>query len=273
VKNTQTITRAMKLVSAAKVRKAQDAMTAGRPYTENLGNVAANIAKRANPDDHPMLQTREEKNALYMIVCSDRGLCGAFNSNLFRYVVAHIAEREGETIVLGVIGKKGRDFFRYRKFEILETYLDMYKGLTIESVRPPAEFLIDYYLKEPSTVVYLAFNRFKSIINQKPEIVQLLPVVPAPVEENEVLSEHLYEPTVEEVLDGILREQVTAKIFQATLDSQAGEHASRMTAMDSASSNAGEMITSLTLTYNRQRQQKITRELIEVISGADALKE
>jgi F-type H+-transporting ATPase subunit gamma len=263
----------MKLVSAAKVRRAQEAMTSGRPYAESLEQVAANLAKRANPDDHPMLKPREEKVALYLIVCSDRGLCGAFNSNLFRQVTSHIADREGEQIVLGVIGKKGRDYFRYRKFEILKTYLNLYKGLTIESVRPAAEFAIDYFLKETSTVVYLAFNRFRSIINQKPEIVRLLPAVPAPREEREAVSEHLYEPTTEEVLDGVLREYVTAQLYRAMLESQAGEHAARMTAMDSATKNAGEMIAGLTLTFNRQRQQKITKELIEVVSGADALKE
>jgi F-type H+-transporting ATPase subunit gamma len=279
-KSTRQITKAMKMVSAAKLRRAQAAVVAARPFSNKLRQVIASLARREDHDAHPLLAQRDKGKALVVLVTSDRGLCGGFNSNMSKTVERYIrANPDGfEQLDLLLIGRKGNDYLKRRPgmtiFKVYENLL----GTGQVSYAPASligQELVELFAREQYDAVFLAFNAFRSAISQEPQIVPLLPIAPDAVEPaagDEYLADYIYEPSVTEVLSQLLPKYVEVQIFRAFLESVASEHGARMSAMDSASKNASEMIGKLTLQYNRARQAAITKELMEIISGAESVK-
>lgn len=274
VKNTQQITNAMKMVSAAKLQRAQDRVTAARPFAERTQLVVEHLQARVRPTAHVLLTPRPEGKTLLLSVTSDRGLCGAFNGNVQRATAEKIRELGGDEVDVITIGKKARDFLRYRQVELHDAYIELFlRQVAYEQAQEMAAKLLAAYETEAYRHVLVVYNRFRSAMTQQVTILQLLPMstVTDVEAEPEEPFDYLYEPSPEYVLDRLLRKQIEVQLFQVFLESFAGEHAARMTAMDSATQNATEMIANLTLTYNRARQAAITREIIEIVSGADAL--
>jgi F-type H+-transporting ATPase subunit gamma len=275
VKSTQQITKAMKMVSAAKLKRAQDAIQAARPYARKMREVVEALAVRAGEEAHPLLLSREAKRLALLVVTSDRGLCGGFNSNLLRSSYRYIAERGGgyEGIDLFVVGRKARDFFRRRRIEIRKEYLNVLGTLSHAHARSLAEDLVGGFLAGDYDEVVIAFNEFRSAISQVVRFEKLFPIA---VEDKKAEAsgevDYLYEPSRKEILEALLPRYVETQIFRVLLESVAGEHGARMTAMDSATNNSVEMISRLTLQMNRARQAAITKELMEIIGGAEALK-
>jgi F-type H+-transporting ATPase subunit gamma len=273
VKNTRKITRAMKLVASAKLKKAKDAATAAQPYQQTLQRVLERVVSSVADIEHPLLTIPDNENdVLVVYIGSDRGLCGGFNSQLLKSTTAEIKrlQSEGKTVRMIVYGRKGLAHFSGLDVELVDTHVNnvptMYEGLTAEL----AADLVVRLNEDQFSVAYLAYNRFASTMTQKPVLDQLLPMS-VDVGEEAGPSDYLYEPSGQEILDDLLPMAMRTRVFQAFLDTEAGEQASRMTAMDNATRNAGEMIDKLTLQYNRARQAAITKELIEIISGAEAL--
>jgi F-type H+-transporting ATPase subunit gamma len=275
VKNTQQITNAMKMVSAAKLQRAQDRVMAARPYSEHLHQLIAQVDTRVQPRAHPLLTPREEGKTLLVVVTSDRGLCGGFNANVQRAAAELVRQRGGNAAVdVIAIGKKGRDFLTYRRIDLRTAYTDLFvRQVAYEQARQLAVQILQAYEQEGYREVLVIYNRFRSAMQQQVTTFRLLPLSAHPSAEAEPTEafDYLYEPSPVDVLDSLLRREVEVQLFQIFLESFAGEHGARMTAMDSATENASEMIASLTLTFNRARQAAITKEIIEVVSGADAL--
>jgi F-type H+-transporting ATPase subunit gamma len=276
VKNTQQITNAMKMVSAAKLQRAQERVQATRPYAERMGFVVEHLQARIRPTAHPLLTPRAEGKTLLLLVTSDRGLCGGFNNNVQRLALEQLRQLSaaGEVDII-TVGKKGRDFLTYRQFPLHETYIELFlRQVTYEQAQDVAAKLLRAYLEEAYRQVLVLYNRFRSAMSQQPTVLRLLPM--STLEDVEADPEepfdYLYEPSAPQVLDSLLRKQVEIQLFQIFQESYAGEHGARMTAMDAATTNAAEMIGRLTLTFNRARQAAITKEIIEVVSGADALR-
>ena len=275
VKNTRQITKAMKMVSAAKLRRAQDAVVAARPYARKLQQVLGSLALREEAQAHPLLMERGKGRALVVLLTSDRGLCGGYNGNVSKAAERFIrANEQGfANYDLMIIGKKGRDFLRSRAgMNIVKVYENVTGKITYATAQLIGEEIVSQYTAETYDAVFLIFNAFQSAMTQIVTIDQLLPVVPMTVEEGTQVSEYLYEPGRGEVLTAILPKNVEVQIFRGLLESSASEHGARMSAMDSASKNASEMIGKLTLIYNRARQAAITKELMEIISGAESIK-
>ncbi|MBT5472544.1 MAG: ATP synthase F1 subunit gamma [Nitrospina sp.] len=272
VKNTQQITKAMKLVSASKLRKAQEAMLRARPYALKTKDVMNSLAARCDKDQHPLLNTREVKKVLILLITSDKGLCGGFNSYLIRKTNQLIKENEGNEISFLFAGKKGNTFFQKKGFPVVGDYLGWTKSYTFDMSAEIAKKLTDVFLDEKADKVYIVYNEFKSVIQQTVIAQQLLPVVPGEVKENGQEVDYIYEPGQEGVLEQLLKMYVETLIHQSFLESIASEHGARMAAMDNASRNAKEMIGQLTLFYNKARQAYITTELTEIVSGAESLK-
>lgn len=278
-KSTRQITKAMKMVSAAKLRRAQEAVVAARPFSNKLQQVIGSLARREDQDAHPLLAQRGRGKALIVLVTSDRGLCGGFNGNMSKAVERYVrANPDGfEQLDLLLIGRKGNDYLKRRPGVNIVKVYENFLGTGQVGYAPASligKELVELFENEQYDAVFLAFNAFRSAISQEPMIKQLLPVVPA-VEESdsaEYLADYLYEPNVTEVLSALLPKYVEVQIFRAFLESVASEHGARMSAMDSASKNATEMIGKLTLQYNRARQAAITKELMEIISGAESIK-
>jgi F-type H+-transporting ATPase subunit gamma len=276
VKSTQQITKAMKMVSAAKLKRAQEAIVAARPYARKMREVVQAVAARAGQGAHPLLTPRETKKIALLVVTSDRGLCGGFNSNLLRAANRFLRENEGkaEEIVLFVVGRKARDFFRRRQVPIRKEYMNVLGTLSYEHAKRIANDLVEGFLAEEFDEVVVAFNEFRSAISQVVRMDNLFPVVFEQAGEDAAAGgiDYLYEPSQQEILAELLPKYVEAQIFRMLLESVAGEHGARMTAMDSATNNAVDMISRLTLQMNRARQAAITKELMEIIGGAEALK-
>lgn len=275
VKSTQQITRAMKMVSAAKLRRAQDGINAARPYARKMRDVVTAVAGRAGSDAHPLLTAREGKKLALLVVTSDRGLCGSFNSGLTRAVYRFLNEHRGayEEITLFVIGRKGRDFFRRREIPIRKEYLGVLGAVSRQHAETIAGDLVGGFLDGEFDEVQIAFNEFRSAISQ---IVRFEKMFPIALESSGKTGgdevDYLYEPSREEILAALLPKYVQTTILRVLLESVAGEHGARMTAMDSATNNSVDMIARLTLQMNRARQATITTELTEIVSGAEALK-
>ncbi|MEZ4362051.1 MAG: ATP synthase F1 subunit gamma [Kofleriaceae bacterium] len=279
VKNSRKITRAMKLVAASKLRRAQEAITAARPYTKALAQVVSELAGVAGTDSHPLFEEREAKNVAMVVFTSDRGLAGAFNANVIKAVERFAASdlTSAESVSLRIIGKKANQYFSRRKSTIT-SYDEAPTGATALAVaRTTATRIIDDFLTGKVDRVYVVYNEFKSAISQTTTVQQILPVVPptraeqdATVAEQQV--DFIYEPTKDELLKRLVPLYVQIGLYRAALESIAGEFGARMSAMESATKNAGEMISRLTLQYNRARQAAITKELLEIIGGAEALK-
>ena len=275
VKSTQQITRAMKMVSAAKLRRAQDGINAARPYARKMREVVTAVAGRAGSDAHPLLSARKEKKLALLVVTSDRGLCGSFNSGLTRAVYRFLNEHRGEyeEITMFVIGRKGRDFFRRREIPIRKEYLGVLGAVSRQHADTIAGDLVGGFLDGEFDEVQIAFNEFRSAISQ---IVRFEKMFPIELESSGKTAgdevDYLYEPSREEILATLLPKYVQTMILRVLLESVAGEHGARMTAMDSATNNSVDMIARLTLQMNRARQATITTELTEIVSGAEALK-
>lgn len=273
VKNTQQITKAMKLVSASKLRKAQEKILSVRPYAIKLMDVLHRLAARANEDLHPLLAKREGGRILLLVITSDKGLCGAFNSSILRKTMQVIRENSGKEVSFIVAGRKGRDFLRNRKLKLLHEYVNWSKGFDYLKAAEIGSMISELFVQNAVDKVYLVYNEFKSVIHQQVILEQLLPIVPDPLDPiKDKPIDYIYEPNEEAILDDLLKKYMTVEVFRAFLESAAGEQGARMTAMDNATRNASDMIGELTLHYNRSRQAYITKELIEVVNGAEALK-
>jgi F-type H+-transporting ATPase subunit gamma len=276
VKSTQQITRAMKMVSAAKLRRAQDAITAARPYARKMREVVQAVAGRIDGGEFPLLAPREGKKLALLVVTSDRGLCGSFNAGLTRTVHRFVQDnrQKYDDISIFVVGRKGRDFFRRRELTIRKEYLGVLGNITRNHAETMAKDLIDGFLAGDFDEVQVAFNEFRSAISQVTRFEKLFPLALEKSEEEGPRADidYLYEPGKKEILGSLLPKYVETQIFRVLLESVAGEHGARMTAMDSATNNSVDMIARLTLQMNRARQATITTELTEIVSGAEALK-
>ena len=273
VKNTSKITKAMKMVSAAKLRRAQENVVAARPYAKKLGEVMGRLTAVSDADASPLQQKREVKNALLVVVTSDRGLCGGFNTNLCKAAERFVREHKDEYPSLSVmtIGRKGYEYLKNRQ-KVYKNQPGVFAKLSYQTAAFLAGDVIDGFLAEEYDEVFLIYNAFRSVMAQDITLERLLPVAPATAEVSEELPPvYIYEPDKEALLNELLPKNVEVQIYKALLESTASEHGARMTAMDSASKNADEMIGKLTLQYNRARQAAITTELIEIISGAESI--
>lgn len=282
VKNTQKITRAMKLVAAAKLRRAQDAAEAARPYAERMQSVIGTLAGAADPDSSPLFRRAERPSrVLLVLMSSDRGLCGGFNSQLFRRVNEFLRDNKEafDQIDVTSIGRKGRDFIRRESLSKLEGFDALAADGSISTARQVARVSVEKFVAEDYDRVYLVFNEFRSALQQDPVVEQLLPLDPtamseddaAGTEEEDGAPDFLFEPGQQELLDVLLPQYIDTRVFRSMLESQASEQGARMTAMDNATNNADDLIDKLTLQMNRARQAIITTELMEITAGAEAL--
>ena len=272
VKNTQKITRAMKMVAAAKLRRAQSAATSARPYAEKLTQLLHNVAARVGTAAHPLLRPHDEERTVHLLlVTADRGLCGAYNTNLIRKTEAILNERGREHVRLTLVGRRGFDYFRRRPVTIVDKHINLFGGPSPDLARQIGDALAREFAEGTSDVVYLLYNSFRSAVVQVPTLQQLLPIT-AEATAGGGMIDYLYEPSGPELLERLLHQYVTVLIRRAFLEAVASEHAARMTAMDAATGNAAEMIDRLTLDMNRARQAAITKELLEIVAGAEALK-
>jgi len=274
VKNTRQITKAMKMVSAAKLRRAQENVVAARPYAKKLGEVLQTLASNVEGDLHPLLEKRDAKKLLLVVITSDRGLCGGFNSNLCKAGDRYIREKKGayDQIHVMTVGRKGYEFLKSRH-TIYKNFSNVLAKPNYQTAVMLAQEVVEGFMAEEYDQVELLYNAFRTVMSQDITFQQLLPLEPeakGPHEEAPV--EFIYEPSVDDLLAEILPKNIEVQIFKAMLESVAGEHGARMTAMDSASKNASEMIGKLTLQYNRARQAAITTELMEIISGSESIK-
>ena len=275
VKGTQQITKAMKMVAAAKLRRAQTAITEARPYADTLANVLASLAERTE-HSHPLLERREGSRAWLVVITSDKGLCGSFNANLLRQTERELRSDRWDEIELLTIGRKASDYFRRRQWTIAHAERETMSALGPDDGPRLARMCIQAFTTGQVDTVWLVYNRFLNLIRQEYTLQQLLPIEPPPAEPSAgegPAVDYLYEPDADGLLAELLPSHVEAQMQRALLDSAAAEQAARMTSMDAATKNAGEMIDALTLLYNRTRQAAITKELIEIVSGAQALGE
>ncbi len=275
VKSTQQITKAMKMVSASKMKRAEDRIKQARPYADKLRQIVGNLAEGLEQDGHPLLAKHGEGKTLILLITTDRGLCGGLNANLNKAVnrLAEHRTKLGEEIEIIAIGKKGHEFFKKLDISISKVVRDQRESDTAKALDEIMRELIQDYEKGAYAKLFIAYNHFKNVISQEQIIQQVLPLEPPQEETKEKAEqmEFLLEPGKTEILNKILPQYIENQAFTALLDNFACEHAARMTAMDGATKNAGEMISSLTLQYNRARQAAITTELTEIISGAQSV--
>jgi F-type H+-transporting ATPase subunit gamma len=270
VKNTQQITKAMKMMSAAKLRRAQEAMFAARPFARKMMEVLNSLATRAQPELHPLLEERGDRRILLVVVTADKGLCGGFNGNIIRAAARFLSERSGKDLALDLVGRKGRDFFRRRSVRIRSEHVGLFQALRFPAAQTIAGELIRAYTEREVDQVHLLYNEFKSVIQQKVVVERLLPIEKLALDPKQPALDYLYEPGPAGIFAGLLPRHVEVQVWRALLESAAAEHGARMAAMDAATNNAGDMIERLTLYMNKVRQAAITKEIIEVVSGAGA---
>lgn len=278
VKNTQQITKAMKMVAAAKLKRAQDRVIASRPFAKKMSEVLGSLSARVSDDfSHPLLEERGDENYLLVLVTADKGLAGAFNANVIKAAQAFIADNPGKNIRMMPVGRKGRDFFKRREMDLTSEYVGITGAGTVrytDAAEIGQDVIKTFTEDETIDKVFLIFTEFKTVLSQKPIVEQLLPIPKIASEgagEEAGEAEYIYEQPPAEIFGKLLPKQVETQIYRSMLESVASEQGSRMTAMDSASKNAGELIDTLTLNMNRIRQAAITKEIIEVVSGAAAL--
>src|SRR5438876_1578846 len=285
VKSTQQITKAMKMISASKLRRAQERVMGARPFARQMARVLNSLASRVDPSTHPLLAEpapRADAKILLIVVTADKGLCGGFNTNIIKAAVGFIAGTTGGGVVLGLVGRKGRDFFRRRGFEVRIEEIGIFQRVRYADAQRIARAAIEEFVSGRATKVFIVYNEFKSVMQQRVATEQLLPIPKSTVDgrQSTVDSQqssienagvdHLYEPAPEKIFADLLPRHIEIQIYRALLESAAAEHAARMTAMDAATKNSGEIIDSLTLYMNKVRQAAITREIIEVVSGAQS---
>ncbi|MFQ5931007.1 MAG: ATP synthase F1 subunit gamma [Nitrospiraceae bacterium] len=277
VKNTQKITKAMKMVAAAKLKRAQDRILAARPYAHKMRDVLANLSRRVNRASHPLLQKRAGELLEVVVVTSDRGLCGAFNANILRKAAEFLqgCEARRTKVAVSLVGRKGRDYFRRRHWPIRQQWMDVFDRLSYEHGLDIGEDLIEQFTKGTFDEVYVIYNEFKSAIQQRVIVERLFPI--EALDEDGAPSARMggsyeYEPAEDVLLDALLSKHFQVQMFRILLESSAAEQGARMAAMDGATRNAGELIKKLTLYYNKTRQAAITKELMDIVGGAEALK-
>ncbi|MBI4429147.1 MAG: ATP synthase F1 subunit gamma [Ignavibacteriales bacterium] len=283
IKSTQKITKAMKMVAAAKLRRSQDAIISARPYARKMNELLRHLVTKIDPEINPLLQTREVHKAALIIVTADRGLCGAFNSNIIKTAVDHIEKNYAHLIErlhafkLIMVGKKGFDFFNKKDYELHAKHVGIFQAVDFNHARSIVQEISDGYLKDEFDKVEVIYNEFKSVIQQRIVVEQLLPIPPEDTKETDDLKslaqvEYIYEPSSADIVNALLPKHLNFQMWRILLESNAAEQGARMTAMDNATTNASELIRDLTLSYNKARQASITKELLEIVSGAEALK-
>lgn len=274
IRNTQTITRAMQMVAAAKLRRAQDSALEARPYAERMMEVLSSLALRTREEAHPLLERREVKRLRLIVIGAEKGLCGAFNNNVFSTAEGVIKENSKGSIETSMVlvGIKAMDYFKKRKYEAHRNYSEVLNDLKYSLAVEIAEDIISSYSDKTIDEVCLVYTKFVSMMRQEVTVDTLLPVKPMEVAPEESIIEYIYEPDEERILKEILPRYIGVQVFKALLESVASEHASRMMAMEAATKNAGELIESLTLSYNKARQATITKEMLDIVGGSEALK-
>jgi len=286
VKNTQQITKAMKMVAASKLRRAQERVLSARPYAVQMQRVLASVASRVDPSVHPLLAVREPRSnarTLVVTITGDKGLCGSFNTNVIKAAGAYIVEHP-MPCTLGLVGRKGRDFFARRGFAVLFEQIGIFQKLRYDDARAIAQTAVEAFLSGEADRVMVVYNEFRSVMTQRVVVYQLLPVARADVDatgagprpispgsDPTAQIDYLYEPSAQEIFNQLLPRYIEVQVYRALLESNAAFFAAQMTAMDTATKNSAEMIGTLTLYMNKVRQAAITREIIEVVSGAEAL--
>ena len=270
VKNTQQITRAMKFVAAARLRRAQENALAARPYARELAKMLRSIMARINEPQHPLLATRAEERVLVVVLTGERGLAGAFNTNILKKANDVFRANKGKKLSVIPVGKKGRDSLKRAGFEFAAEYVNVLAKVELSTAREIANLVTELYKKEEIDAVYIVFSEFKSVISSNLTVAKLLPVEKMEAAGDESQTDYIYEQPVEKLLDRLLPRYVETTVLRAMLESSASEYAARMTAMESATKNAGEVIQGLTLHMNKVRQAAITREIIEIVSGASS---
>ena len=270
VKSTQQITRAMKMVAAARLRRAQDRIFNARPYANQMITLLLSVAARTPDRSHPLLAVRPIERQLLVLVTADRGLCGAFNTNLIRAAQIYLDEHRDRDVSIITVGRKGRDYFIRRPVKVIAEHINIFGRLEFSQSQPISKSIVELYTEEKVDAVDFIYNEFKSIMTQRVMVERYLPIKPVAPAQGEALIDYIYEQPAQEILGALLPRYVEIEVYRALLESQAAELAARMTAMDAATNNAAEMIDNLTLYMNRVRQAAITREIIEVVSGAAA---
>jgi len=277
VQSTQKITRAMKLVAAAKLRRAQERILAARPYAGKMSELLGNLVSAASGSDesqHPLLEQREGPRRQIVIITADKGLAGAFNSNVIRRALEFVRQSNTAEVTLVVVGRKARDFYRRRPWTITRDMIGFWDRLAYTHAAELADYFMQQYLDGEVDEVHLVYNEFRSVAVQRPVREQLLPIPhKAEGEVDTTAVDYLYEPNPKTILDELLPRHVRTQVFRALMESLAGEYGARMTAMEAATKNAKEMIDVLTIQYNKARQEKITKELLDIVGGAEALKQ
>ena len=277
VNSTQQITKAMKMVSAAKLRRAQDAIHQMRPYAKKLAEMIATVSAQSDAgSENPFTEVREIKNALIIVVTSDRGLCGAFNANVGKATMALVNEKYSSLHASGnvdilALGKKGGEYLSRRGYKVNDAHADIFTRLNFSNVREIGETVLNAFTEKQYDVVEVLFNFSKNVATQIIQTEQLLPLVASESGENASSVDYIFEPTEEEIISELIPKSIKLSIFRALLESNSSEHGARMTAMDKATENAGELIKALKLEYNRSRQAAITKEILEIVGGAEAL--
>ena len=281
VESTQKITRAMKLVAAAKLRRAQERIVSARPYAVKMAALLSSLVRRAEGEAHPLLVRRPPARKRLVIITADKGLCGAFNSNILRASLAFLREQGEASITLVVVGKKARDFYRRRPYEIKSEMLGFFDRLAYSHAQELADGLMQEYLSGEVDEVHLIYNEFRSVAVQRVKRAQLLPIESAEAPNDQggpggpaaAAGDYIYEPSPEAILAALLPRHVTTQVYRALMESVAGEYGARMTAMEAATKNAKEMISVLSIQYNKARQERITKELLDIVGGAEALRQ
>jgi len=270
IKSTQQITRAMKMVAAARLRRAQDRIFNARPYANEMLAVLGSVAARTEERAHPLLAERPIEKVLLVLVTSDRGMCGAFNANLIRAAKDHLRGPAGKEVLLLAVGRKGRDAFRKQPVPMVAEHINLFGRLDFSQAQQVAQEICRLYIEQKVDAVDFLYNEFKSVMTQRVTVERYLPIKPVQPAAGEALIDYIYEQPAPEILNALLPRYVEIEVYRALLESQAAELAAKMTAMDAATNNAAELIDSLSLHLNRVRQAAITREIIEVVSGAAA---
>jgi F-type H+-transporting ATPase subunit gamma len=276
VQSTQKITRAMKLVAAAKLRRAQERILAARPYAGKMAELLGNLVSGTDSGDgaaHPLLEQREGPRRQVVIITADKGLAGAFNSNIIRRSLEFVRASNATEVTLVVVGRKARDFYRRRSWSIKRDMVGFWDRLAYSHASELADYFMQQYLDGEVNEVYLIYNEFRSVAVQRPVRQQLLPIPRTDASGADTAVDYIYEPSPQAILGDLLPRHVRMQVYRALMESLAGEYGARMTAMEAATKNAKEMIDVLTIQYNKARQERITKELLDIVGGAEALKQ
>ena len=272
IRSTQQITKAMKMVAAAKLRRAQDNITKLRPYASKLQEILSNVSSSDSEGGSVYAQEREVNNVLLVVISSDRGLCGGFNSNIIKSVI-HLTNKNfaGKNVELLSIGKKASEYFQRRNFSINTSFIGVFSELNFENVKRVAEFVMNAFIEKKYDKVVIVYNEFKNAATQIVRNEQFLPIVQVESENKTTETDYIFEPNKEYIVEELIPKSLKIQMYKAVLDSNASEQGARMTAMDAATENAGELLKELKLIYNRSRQAAITKEILEIVGGAEAL--